>query len=496
MSKFRETLADISWKLLLVALPITSFPLLSKLFGGTMVAPLSFLPMVLLILIVVLPNFLKRGVLPRQFQPLYVFFLIAIFSIALAFLKEVPSFRTIPIWRNAVEGLVTLLIGFGFYLVTIYCLEDQAQIRSALHWINLGGMVIILAVGLQYLTYEITGAFPQSLRSFQAVVSASGRLYDGRATGLAFEPSWLAHQLNILYIPLWLGFTASNESVYQKRLFGKIPYEAILLAGGIISLFLSFSRIGWISVIVVFTYLLFRLANSVINRHLVRREKTKGKKYTKKQHFFLKLLLWLLLLIILLLLVFGAGLVMRRLDPRMEQLFNVTLLKQYGIMGWASRLSFAERIIYWQSAFNVFVDYPFFGSGLGVAGYYFPETLPSFGYQLPEILSVLLYDSFIPNAKNLWARLLAETGIVGFSVFVAWVVEHWRNAKAVEKRKQSGLFTAMGLAGQLLIIALIVEGFSLDTFGLPYYWVGLGLIVASWRAKLEHSDSKLKRKSA
>ena len=187
---------------------------------------------------------------------------------------------------------------------------------------------------------------------------------------------------------------------------------------------------------------------------------------------------------------------MRRLDPRMEQLFNVTLLKQYGIMGWASRLSFAERIIYWQSAFNVFVDYPFFGSGLGVAGYYFPETLPSFGYQLPEILSVLLYDSFIPNAKNLWARLLAETGIVGFSVFVAWVVEHWRNAKAVEKRKQSGLFTAMGLAGQLLIIALIVEGFSLDTFGLPYYWVGLGLIVASWRAKLEHSDSKLKRKSA
>ena len=237
-----------------------------------MVAPLSFLPMVLLILIVVLPNFLKRGALRRQFQPLYVFFLIAIFSIALAFLKEVPSFRTIPIWRNAVEGLVTLLIGFGFYLVTIYCLEDQAQIRSALHWINLGGMVIILAVGLQYLTYEITGAFPQSLRSFQAVVSASGRLYDGRATGLAFEPSWLAHQLNILYIPLWLGFTASNESVYQKRLFGKIPYEAILLAGGIISLFLSFSRIGWISVIVVFTYLLFRLANSVINRHLVRRE--------------------------------------------------------------------------------------------------------------------------------------------------------------------------------------------------------------------------------
>ncbi len=65
-------------------------------------------------------------------------------------------------------------------------------------------------------------------------------------------------------------------------------------------------------------------------------------------------------------------------------------------------------------------------------------------------------------------RLLADTGVIVFSVFVAWMVEHWRNAKAVEQRKQSGLFRAMGLAGQLLIIALIVEGFSLDTFGLPY----------------------------
>ena len=54
----------------------------------------------------------------------------------------------------------------------------------------------------------------------------------------------------------------------------------------------------------------------------------------------------------------------------------------------------------------------------------------------------------------------------------------------------------MGLAGQLLIIALIVEGFSLDTFGLPYYWIGLGLIVASWRSKSDVTPKKMQRKSA
>jgi len=496
VSKFREALAGISWKFLLVALPITSFPLLSRLFGGTMVAPLSFLPMVLLILIVVLPEIIKKKSLPKQFQPLYVFFLIAILSIALAYLRELPSFRAIPIWRNAVEGLVTLFFGFGFYLATIYCLKDQAQIRKALHWINLGGVVIILVAVAQYLAYQITDGFPEVLNIVQGIVSASARLYNGRATGLAFEPSWLAHQLNILYIPIWLGFTARNESVYRKRLFGKIPFEALLLGGGIISVFLSFSRIGWLTIIAVSMYLFFRLANSTINRLLDRGGIETVKKRKIWRQIFFKLILWLLLFSILMLVIFAAGLIMQRLDPRMEQLFEVRVIKNFGIMGWAGRLGFAERIIFWQSALKVFGDYPWFGSGLGVAGYYFPETTPSFGYRLPEILSVLLYDSFIPNAKNLWVRLLAETGIIGFSVFIAWVVEHWRNAKTVEKRKQSGLFRAMGLAGQLLILALIVEGFSLDTFGLPYFWIGCGLIVASWRAKSEHSVSRLTRKSA
>jgi len=495
VTRFKEILSDISWKLLLLALPITSFPFFSKLFGGTTVAPLSFLPMVLLILIVVVPDSLKNKSFPRQFQPLYVFFLIALLSVAIAFLRELPSFQSIPIWRNAVEGFVTLLFGFGFYLVTIYCLKDQKQIRKALRWINLGGVIIILVAGVQFVSYKIFDGYPEILELIQKIFSTSTRLYNDRATGLAFEPSWLAHQLNILYIPIWLGFTIRKETVYSKKLFGKIPYEFLLLAGGIISMFISFSRIGWLTIIAVFMYLLIRLSNSFINRLLDKREDKTGRKQGQKQRFFAKLLLWLLLLAILLLLVFAAGLIMRQLDPRMEQLFDVSLLKQYGILGWASRLSFAERITYWQTAFNVYLKFPWLGSGLGVAGYYYPETIPSFGYQLPETLSILLYDNFIPNAKNLWVRLLAETGIIGFSVFVAWVVEHWRNAKAVEKRKQSGLFRAMGLAGQLLIIALIVEGFSLDTFGLPYYWVGLGLIVASWRAKSEFQAGKSKRKS-
>jgi glucose dehydrogenase len=45
----------------------------------------------------------------------------------------------------------------------------------------------------------------------------------------------------------------------------------------------------------------------------------------------------------------------------------------------------------------------------------------------------------------------------------------------------------MGLVGKLIVLAMIIEGFSLDTFGLPYYWIGLGLISASWLIKDQKS---------
>ena len=132
------------------------------------------------------------------------------------------------------------------------------------------------------------------------------------------------------------------------------------------------------------------------------------------------------------------------------------------------------------AAYNVFKIFPMLGAGFGIPGYYFPVTLSNFGTRLPEINKVVLTQNFIPNAKNLWIRLLSETGIVGFALFASWVLTHWRNADDLEKQSNPGLLKAMGLVGKLIVIAMIVEGFSLDTFGLPYYWIGLGLIASSW----------------
>jgi len=77
--------------------------------------------------------------------------------------------------------------------------------------------------------------------------------------------------------------------------------------------------------------------------------------------------------------------------------------------------------------------------------------------------------------------LLAETGILGFAFYTSWVYLHWREAVQLEMSGVGELERALGFTGKLFIIALIMEGFSMDTFGLPYYWIALGLVVAARR---------------
>jgi O-antigen ligase len=81
------------------------------------------------------------------------------------------------------------------------------------------------------------------------------------------------------------------------------------------------------------------------------------------------------------------------------------------------------------------------------------------------------------NPKSLWLRLLAETGILGFLAFILWLIVLAFVAISFNRRKR-GLPSVLGLASGLALIALIFEGFSLDTFALPQLWIILGLLTA------------------
>ena len=84
----------------------------------------------------------------------------------------------------------------------------------------------------------------------------------------------------------------------------------------------------------------------------------------------------------------------------------------------------------------------------------------------------------IPNIKSLWVRLLAETGIVGAAFFAAWYSSLWQSARFVFASTDRFL-RAAGLFGMFVLVGILIEGFSVDTFALPYYWVSFGLLTAA-----------------
>ncbi len=91
----------------------------------------------------------------------------------------------------------------------------------------------------------------------------------------------------------------------------------------------------------------------------------------------------------------------------------------------------------------------------------------------------MLYQwTTLPNIKSLWVRLLAETGAVGFALFLCWGYVLWRSAQFLRAQRDP-LLKMVGLAGCFTLIGFLIEGFSLDTFALPYYWLSFGLLTAA-----------------
>ncbi len=471
------------WALLLLTLPVSSSPLIARFFGGASVAPLSLLPLMVLVITFLLPSIIKKKAIPGPAIPLMIFTLLTVFSIALSGFIKIPSFRGFNPLNSSLIDLLTLAVGICFYLVAIFTLESSDSLKHSLHWLNLGGVIIILYAFVQFLVWRLSHYYPELLRDIQDLVSISGKLYDNRVTAFALEPSWLAHQLNVLYLPIWLAFTVHRSSIYQKRLLNKFTIENLLLLGGLFTLAATLSRIGWLSVGGLIVYLLIRWANfwklKLSDKH---RQNIKNVKLRWIRSSMFNIVYWLVLIVVLGLLGFAGIKLLSILDPkRMASVFALFDLQQYGILGWANRLEMAERFLYWMSAFYTFLAFPLFGVGLGNVGFFFSRNLNSFGYGSPEIMQQIIFNNSLVNAKNIWARLLAETGIVGFAGFIAWVYYQLRLSILLEQATEKSLLKAMGLAGILITICFVIEGFSLDSFGLPYYWIGFGLVMGAYR---------------
>ncbi|HZW04010.1 MAG TPA: O-antigen ligase family protein [Anaerolineaceae bacterium] len=470
----------IFWILVILLLPFTSFPLVARFIRSTMVAPASLLAVTVLAAGWFLPYLLRRGGLPAQSRPLLAFIAIALIASLTASFLPIPIFRDTPVLFNSIEGLVTLAIGVLFFLLAALWPNQEDDLRRSLRWINWSGAIIIVWSFVQAGIWYLGRSYPEWLYTLQNAVSTSGNLYHQRVTGMAYEPSWLAHQLNMLYLPLWLSASVFRHSAHQRRL-GFLTFENVLLAGGLATLFLSFSRIGWLAFLTSAAFLLL-LANVKLIRWAQARLITQDRlgRFYRIGKVTLTIVMLLVLIAAYLAIFLGAGFALSKLDPRMATLFDLNIFEANNFAALANRLVFAERVVFWEVGWDVFDQFPWLGVGLGNSGYFFTENLSSFSWGLPEVRTLMYHQSHIPNTKNLWVRLLSETGIVGFSVFIAWLFTLWQTGQML-RRQKAVIFGVFGLAGLLTLVAFIIEGFSLDSFALPYYWLSFGLLVAAYR---------------
>jgi O-antigen ligase len=96
---------------------------------------------------------------------------------------------------------------------------------------------------------------------------------------------------------------------------------------------------------------------------------------------------------------------------------------------------------------------------------------------VPEIARQLSPDnSLYPNPKNLYIRLLAETGLIGFFLFIAFQFSILGDA--IRALGQTlGVRRYLGIASIFTWIALIFYNMTQDSFATPNLWINLGILV-------------------
>jgi O-antigen ligase len=465
----RKSFLNALWVLLLCLLPFTSLPIASKILGSEMVAAPSIFPVILMGIL-----WLVSAIFENNFKeislPLLIFLVYCIAGSIITLFLGIPIQKDFNFVRSIVEVYITLLIGLAFFIVPLHYLKTRQQAIIAAKIVYWTFLPIFIWCGLQFGLERISNGYPAWMEALQQGFSTSGLLYPGRVTGFAYEPSWLAHQLNILYIPLFFGPTLAGFSLYKKK-FWIFSVENILLAGSILLLFLTKSRIGWTSFAFCAFYGLLILYKKMVVKLRVR--------FSALNRKIWKLILPLVTSAAVIGIIFSGLFVSSKVDPRMELLFKAETYQNRNLLSVANDFFFAERILYWQTGWEIFNDHPILGVGLGNFGFYFQDYMPDFATALDEPRELLFRAGYQANNKNLWTRLLSETGMIGFLIFVAWLIVLWfHSSELVKTEDKAG--KSWGYITKIALIALLFEGFSVDSFALPYYWLILGMSSAAF----------------
>ena len=114
--------------------------------------------------------------------------------------------------------------------------------------------------------------------------------------------------------------------------------------------------------------------------------------------------------------------------------------------------------------------------GLGASGFWIYGNLPDWTLTtVPEVAKQLNPQSrLFPNPKNLYVRLLAETGLVGFVFFAIFLFSSLADSLTLLKREN--FFRFLGIAGLFAWLAIALYNVTQDSFATPNIWIIPGIL--------------------
>jgi hypothetical protein len=446
------------WGAALLTLPVTSFRYFPGMGEGTFVRPLAFYPIALLMMIIAVQFWRGRTSVLRAeiWIPLSAFVLFALMASSYGALLDPLPMRGQDYFGRVIRAWITVLIGLSFFISAMWMNRSEEDLRFTLRWLLAGFVLDVLWSGVQSLAFYTPLLDKVTVTHWQRAFSMRELVRTNRVSGMAYEPAWLAGQIATVYLPWLVAALLTRVRVTRFKW-----YEIILLGFACLLLLATFSRGG----------LLTASAALILTLILAgRAELRQARDWLARSSLPLRLGVSILVIGTLA----GAGIFLGQKEY-ITRLFtsDVNSLEEFVIENSAG-----ARAAYTFGALGAYDESPWLGVGLGAGGFYIYNHLPDWSMTtVPEIARQLSPQSHLyPNPKNMYARLLAETGLIGFFLFVAFQFSILGDVLTVLK-KSDRLARFLGAAGLFTWFAISIYNFTQDSFATPNIWINFGILI-------------------
>jgi O-antigen ligase len=469
--------ARVLWSAALFTLPITSFRYFPLLGDTTYVRPLALYPIAILLPLLTLQFMQKKETLSSAgtLIPLLAFLLVALAATGVGLLIDPLPMRGFEYLGRVFRAWVTLVIGLSFFLAAVWMNRTEDDLLFSIRWLLAGFVLDILWSGVQALAFYTPLLKKVTVTHWQRAFSMRELVKTNRVSGMAYEPAWLAGQIATVYLPWLLASVLTRVRVTRFKWL-----EVIVLGFAVLLLLATFSRGGLLTAAGAFL-----LTFLFVGRTQLRAAGAWfAAGFQSGGNWFLRLGVILGLVASLA----GAGLFLSQ-KGYITRLFNT---RAESLEDFIVENSAGARGAYNFGALGAYEASPIMGVGLGASGFYIYDHLPDWSLTtVPEIARQLSPETRLyPNPKNMYVRVLAETGLLGFFIFVAFLFSVLGDAlRALQSKTTVGGYLAV--AGIFSWFAIALYNVTQDSFATPNLWINFGILVGMTAFMRDSENSPL-----